>query len=136
MHFDVKQSARVVIACILVTIFAVPQSLMAEATEHVVSPSDLQAQLVTASQARQHNLETVRQFLSSDRAQKAMRSAHMNPAQVKTAVASLNDAELAQMASRAQKAQADFAAGVLGDRDLIIIILLIAALILVIVAVR
>jgi hypothetical protein len=136
MHFDVKQSARVVIACILVTIFAVPQGLMAQAAEHVVGPSDLQSQLVTTSQARQHNLDTVRQFLSSDRAQKALRSAHMNPEQVKTSVASLSDTELANLASRAEKAQADFAAGTLGDRDLIIIILLIAALILVIVAVR
>jgi hypothetical protein len=48
----------------------------------------------------------------------------------------LSDAELAQLASRAQKAQADFAAGDLSDRDLIIIILAVAALILIIVAVR
>jgi len=136
MHFDVKQSARVVIACMLVTIFSVPRSLMAQAAEHVVSPSDLQAQLVTASQARRHNLETVRQFLSSDRAQNALRSAHMNPEQVRNGVASLSDAELAQLASRAQKAQADFAAGTLGDRDLILIILAVAVLILIIVAVR
>jgi hypothetical protein len=55
---------------------------------------------------------------------------------VKKAVASLSDAELAQLASRAQKAQADFAAGHLSDRDLIIILVVIAALILIIVAVR
>jgi hypothetical protein len=60
----------------------------------------------------------------------------MDPAQVKTAVSTLNDAELAQLASRADKAQADFAAGRLSDRDLIIILVAIAALILIIVAVR
>ncbi|HTR66350.1 MAG TPA: PA2779 family protein [Terriglobales bacterium] len=136
MHFDVKQSARAVIACILVTIFAVPGSLMAQAAEHVVSPADLRAQLVGAAQARQHNLDTVRQFLSSERAQKALRSAHMNPEQVTKSVASLSDAELAQLAARADKAQANFAAGTLDDRDLILIILAIAALILIIVAVR
>ena len=136
MHFDLKQSVRAVVACMLVTIFAVPGSLMAQAAEHVVSPSDLQSQLVSAAQARQHNLDTVRQFVSSDRAQKALRSAHMNPEQVKTAVSVLSDAELAQLASRAEKAQANFAAGNLNDRDLIIIILAIAALILIIVAVR
>jgi len=136
MHLDVKQSARAVIACLLVTIFAVPQSLMAQAAQHVVSPSDLQAQLVTATRTRQHNLETVRQFLSSDRAQKALQSAHMNPEQVKTSIAVLSDAELAQLAGRAEKAQANFAAGTLDDRDLILIILAIAALILIIVAVR
>ncbi len=60
----------------------------------------------------------------------------MNPEQVKSAVSTLDDAELAQLASRAQKAQANFAAGTLSDRDLIIIIVAIAALILIIVAVR
>jgi hypothetical protein len=55
---------------------------------------------------------------------------------VKQGVATLSDQELAQLAARADKAQADFAAGTLSDRDLIIIILAVAALILIIVAVR
>ena len=42
----------------------------------------------------------------------------------------------AQLASRAEKAQADFAAGNLSDRDLLIIVLAVAALVLIIVAVR
>jgi hypothetical protein len=65
-----------------------------------------------------------------------LKAAHTDPEQVKKAVASLSDTELAQLASRAQKAQADFAAGHLSDRDLIIILVVIAALILIIVAVR
>jgi hypothetical protein len=48
----------------------------------------------------------------------------------------LSDQELAQLASRAQRAQAEFAAGRLSDRDLLILILGIAALVLIIVAVR
>ena len=46
------------------------------------------------------------------------------------------DQELARLASRADKAQADFAAGRLEDRDLLIIVVAIAALVLLIVAVR
>lgn len=134
MHIDLKQSARAVIACILVTVFAVPPSLLAQA--HVVSPADLRQATLAATQARRQNLEAVRQFFSSDMAQKALRSARMDPVQVTNAVSTLSDAELAQLASRAQKAQADFAAGDLSDRDLIIIILAVAALILIIVAVR
>jgi hypothetical protein len=60
----------------------------------------------------------------------------MDPMQVKTAVSSLSDQELAQLASRSTKAQADFAAGRIDDRDLLIILVAIAALILIIVAVR
>ena len=134
MHFDLKQFARIVTACILVTIFAVPPSLLAQT--HVVSPADLQKEALTATQARQQNLQKVKQFFSSEKAQKALKSAHMDAEQVKTAVSTLSDAELARLASRAQKAQADFAAGTLSDRDLILIIVAIAALILIIVAVR
>ena len=74
--------------------------------------------------------------MSSPIAEKALKSAHIDAKQVKDAVSQLNDQELAQLASRANKAQADFAAGSLSDRDLIIILVCIAALILIIVAVR
>jgi CHASE3 domain sensor protein len=60
----------------------------------------------------------------------------MDSKQVKDAVSRLSDSELSQLASRASKAQADFAAGTLSNRDLIIILVCIAALILIIVAVR
>jgi Flp pilus assembly protein TadB len=90
---------------------------------------------VAASQARQANLDTLNRFFSSDQAQKALTSAHMDPSQVTTAVSSLNDQELAQLAARANHAQGDFAAGNISDRDLLIILVCIAALILVIVAV-
>jgi hypothetical protein len=109
---------------------------LAGATAHVVSPSDLQQAAVQASAVRQQNVEQVRKFFSSEKANQALRSAHMNPEQVKNAVSTLDDAELARLASRAQKTQADFAAGTLSDRDLIIILVAIAALILIIVAVR
>jgi hypothetical protein len=134
MRFDLKQSARVAIACILVTIFSVPPSLLAQI--HVVSPADLQKEVLNATQRRELNVEKVRQFLSSEMAQKVLKTAHMNPEQVKTGVASLSDAELAQLASRADKARADFAAGTLSDRDLLLIILGIAVLVLIIIAVR
>ncbi|PYX19063.1 MAG: hypothetical protein DMG87_13120 [Acidobacteria bacterium] len=136
MRFDLRQSARYLTACLLVTIFTIPPSLMAQASSHIVSPSDLQKAALSATQVRQQNLASVRQFLSSDRATKALQSAHMDATQVKNAVSSLSDAELAQLASRAQKAQADFAAGNLNDRDILLIILGIAALVLIIVAVR
>jgi hypothetical protein len=134
MRFSVWQPVRTLMAGVLALFFAFPSNLAAQA--HVVSPADLQKEAMAASQARQRNLETVTQFLSSPRAQKALRSAHMDPTQVKTAVSSLSDQELAQLASRSTKAQADFAAGRIDDRDLLIILVAIAALILIIVAVR
>ncbi len=134
MHFVLRQSVRMVVALVLLTLFIVPTDLLAQS--HVVSPADLQKQVMSASQVREHNLQTVTNFLSTPTAEKALKSSHINPHQVRTAVSTLNDHELADLASRADKAQADFAAGNLSDRDLILIILGIAALVLIIVAVR
>jgi len=136
MRFDLRQSSRWAAALVLAAVFTLPQNLVAQAAGHVVSPSDLQQAVVKASTARQQNLEQVQQFFSSEKAQQALKSAHMNPEQVKSAVATLDDAEVAQLATRVQKTQADFAAGTLSDRDLIIILVAVAVLILIIVAVR
>jgi hypothetical protein len=134
MQFDLRQSLRAVIASVLVALFIVPTDLLAQS--HVVSPSDLHKQAVAASQVRQKNVETVQHFLSTPAAEKALKSAKIDPQQVKTAVSTLSDHDLAQLAARADRAQADFAAGSLSNRDLIWIILGIAVLVLIIVAVR
>ena len=136
MRFDFKQAVRITTACALAFLFAMPASLKAEVATHLVSPADLQKAAVAATQTREENLQAVQTFLSSDRAVKAIKDAHMDPQQVKTAAANLSDAELAKLATRAHNAQADFAAGNLSDRDLIVIILAIAVLVLIIVAVR
>ena len=136
MHFNVKRFVQVMTAYVLVTIFAIPQSLFAQAAAHVVTPAEMHKAAVDASRARQQNLDTVREFVSSEKARRALESARMSPQQIKDAVASLSDAELAQLASKVQKTQADFAAGTISNRDLIFILLGIAALILIIVAVR
>lgn len=122
-------------SCVLVALVGLPSILSAQT--HVVNPADLQKEVLAATGARQRNMETITGFLSSTtRVQKALGSVGIDPAQVKTAVSSLNDQELAQLAARAQKAQADFAAGRISDRDLLYILLGIAALILIIVAVH
>lgn len=134
MQFDLRQCLRMAVAVVLVALFTVPTEAIAQS--HVVSPADLQKEAVASSQVRQHNLDSVQRLLSTPAAEKAMKSAKMDPQQVQTAVSTLNDQELAQLAAKADKAQADFSAGTLGERDLILIILAIAVIILIIVAVR
>jgi hypothetical protein len=107
MQFDLRQTLRMAVATLLVALFIV-----------------------------QHNLDSIQRLLSTPTAEKALKSAKMDTQQVKTAVSTLNDQELAQLAARADKAQADFSAGNLSERDLILIILGIAVLVLIIVAVR
>jgi hypothetical protein len=134
MQFDLRQTLRMAVATLLVALFIVPTEALAQS--HVVSPADLQKATTAASQVRQHNMDSIQRLLSTPTAEKALKSAKMDPQQVKTAVSTLNDQELAQLAARADKAQADFAAGSLDQRDLILIILGVAVLILIIVAVR
>jgi hypothetical protein len=136
MSVDRKQLVRGLAISALTATLAAPQGLSAQASEHVVSPAELQKAAADASRARQQNRETLNEFFSSEKARQALKSAHTDPEQVRNAVAVLNDAELAQLASRAKKAQTDFAAGSINDRDLLIILVAIAALILIIVAVR
>ena len=129
-----RQFLRAATGSTLAVVFMIPQDSLAQS--HVVSPADLQNAVVAATQARQKNVETIRQFVSSPTAEKALKSAHIDAKQVKDAVSRLSDSELSQLAARASKAQADFVGGRLSDRDLIIILVAIAALILIIVAVR
>ena len=118
--------------CCLAAMFAIPSCLMAEST-HVVSPSDLQQSAVAASQLRQQNVEKVRAFLSTPIAEQAMKSAHVDATQVKNAVPNLSDQELAQLAARADHAQSQFAAGMLTNLDIALVILGVVVIILIIV---
>jgi len=121
-------------APLIAILFLAPRPMQAQ--DHVVAPSVLQKDLTNASAARQENEKKLEQFVSSPEAQGALKTAHIDGGQVKNAIPQLGDEDLAQMSARAEKAQKDFAAGRLSDRDLIIIILCIAALVLIIVAVR
>jgi hypothetical protein len=125
----VWQSVRVFAACLLVTMFVVPLNLAAQV--HVVSPSEFEQQALEQTRERQKNLEIVSRFFSSPTAQKAMAIVHTDPNQVKIGVSRLSDQELQRLSERAQKAQADFAAGNISDRDLLVIV--IAALVLVVI---
>jgi Flp pilus assembly protein TadB len=132
MRFDLWQSIRMLAACILLTICAT--GIMAQS--HVVSPTEIHKELVNTAQTRQQNLEKVKSLFSSDETRKAMEASKISPEKVDAAVSTLSDEELARLASRAEKLDKDFAAGRLSDRDLLIVLLGIAALVLIIVAVR
>ena len=123
-------------ALILLTGLFLLSATNAHAQNHVVSPTDIQKDVASASATRQQNQEEIKNFLSSDEARHAMKSAHIHPQQVTTAISQLSDSDLAQLAARSQKAQQDFAAGNIDNRDLLIILVAIAVLILIIVAVH
>ena len=136
MQFQIRQSARVFSAALLAVVVGSTQIAGAQANAHLVSPQDLRKATQSATQTREQNETTLRDFLSSSEAKKALDSAHMDAQQVQSAVSGLSDHEMSQLAARARNAQNDFAAGSMNDHDLLLILIAIAALILIIVAVH
>ena len=127
----VLQFLFVVFLSILLTI---PQNAMAQ--NHVVSSSDIQKDVAAASATREKEVAQLEGFFSSPQAQRAMKSSHITYQQVNSAVQQLSSDDLARLSARSETAQRDFAAGNISNRDLLIIILGILALILIIVAVH
>lgn len=101
--------------------------------DHIVSSQALQQQVESNSAERQRNIDTLENMLTLPEAQKAMRDAKVNPEQVKQAIPTLSDKELADLGARTRKAQQQFAAGFIGTGLFTIIILLVILIIVVIV---
>ncbi len=99
--------------------------------DHIVSSQVLQQQLVTAAATRQKNIDTLTNLLGTSIAQKAMRDAKVDPVQVKNAIPTLSDEELANLSGRVTKAQSDFSAGFLGVGLFTLIILVVILIIVV-----
>lgn len=133
MHSEQSRFVRAIMAAVFAAAMTASPVLAAPAPQHLVSPDQLQQSTVSASQARQRNIEEIRQFLSMPQAKEAFEKAHANPEEVKKAVSGLSDQELAQLSERATKAQHDFAAGLLGTETLILIIVAIILIILLVV---
>ncbi len=134
MSFARGRSARLFAAFVLVAVVAL--SAQAFAQDHVASTADLQKQAAASAATRQQQVESLQKAFSSPKVESALKAAKMDPAQIRTAVSSLSDADLAKLSARSSQAQQDFAGGRMDDRDLLLILVAIAALILIIVAVR
>jgi hypothetical protein len=97
---------------------------------HLVSPAQLNRQVQASAEARQKEIRNLTDFLSTPQAEKAMKEAKVDPVQVKTAIPSLSDAELADLSARADRARQDFAAGMSNNTLLIIILVLVAVILI------
>jgi hypothetical protein len=127
---------RGLIPAALMLVLACPADIFAQPApqEHLVTPQTMQQQLQSASQARQANIKTVTDFLSTPTADRAMRDGHFDPVQVRTAIPTLSDQELANLASRSASAQQRISAGALGFG--LTVILIIAIVIIIVVAIK
>jgi hypothetical protein len=114
-------------------VLAYPSGILAQSgsEEHIVSSQSLQQKLESSSAARQQQIATLTEFMSTPTANKAMRDAHIDPVQVQKAIPTLSDRDLASLSARASDTQQKFSAGALGIGLLTLIIVIIAVIIIV-----
>ena len=128
------RTVDLVFVLLLALVLAIPQGAIAQS--HVVSAADLQRDVAAASAARQRNVAQLESFFSSPEARQALKSNRIDYRQVKEAVPQLSNDDLARLSLLSQQTQKNFAAGDITNHDLLLILVGVAALILIIVAVR
>jgi hypothetical protein len=131
-----KLNVRQILAAI--TMFTVmsytagPQPLRAAET-HVINLSELQHDLKSSQQTRVNNLSDIERVLSLPAAQDALAKAHLSTERVTTAIAELDDTELAHLADRAREAEQDVEGGIivglLALIGLVVVILIVLAVV-------
>lgn len=128
-----KLAGRGALPLALLAVLSSPALVSAQATpdDHIVSSKALQQQVVNSAATRQTNIATLTNMLTTPVAQKAMHDAQVDPVEVRNAIPTLNDDELANLAGRVTKAQSDFAAGFMGIGLFTLIILLVIVIIVV-----
>ena len=135
MHFRVKMLVSMLAIAASLGLAGIPAGAQ-DQQQHVVSLSDLNKDAARPAQTRQSNEEAIRTLLSSDQAQKALKSANLDYQKVDKAVGQLSDEDLAKLAERSRRVQSGFAAGHISDRDLLWIIVIALAIIVLAIALR
>jgi hypothetical protein len=132
MHKLFTRTTELAFIMLLALVMLVPQDAFAQ--NHVISPSQLQRDVASASAIRQHDINQVDQFLATPGARQALESQHIDYQQVSVAVPQLSNQDLARLAKMSLDAQQKFAAGTISNRDLLWILVAVAVIILIVVA--
>ena len=130
MRMRGRQWMWIAVMALVLGLTAAPGRTLGQDKQHVVSLEELNKDAARPAQARQANEAVVRELLSSEAGQEALKSAKVDYQRVDKAIGQLSDEDLAKVAERSRQAESDFAAGGL-KATLIIVIILIVILIVV-----
>ena len=136
MRIRASWCSRALVVGAMLYVAGMPSQVQAQDQQHVVSLNELKQDAAKPAATRHADETAVKDFLSSQPAQKALKSADFDLQKVDKAVGRLSDEDVAKLAEKSRQAQKDFAAGNLSDRDLLWIILIIVAVLIVALAVR
>jgi hypothetical protein len=114
---------------VLLVSISIPVSYGAD--NHIVSTSDLQHAVQQQSQTRAENLAKVQSFFSSRLVIDTLKGAKVNSIQIRNAVSTLTNEELARLASQTQKIQNDVAGGGLTHRQVTYVIIAVTIIIVI-----
>lgn len=111
---------------------ALSTAMLAQSADHHVLPlNQLQQQAQTAAEQRQKNIADIERVLSYPAAQQALAKSDVNSDQMKQAVATLDDQELARLATQARASENDvkggLIVGILALIGLIVVIIIVVA---------
>jgi Flp pilus assembly protein TadB len=118
---------------LLATALLTASGVFAFASDHLASPEAVQGRLSGTSSARAADLSRVEGALSSPQAARAAASFGVDVRQVRSAVATLSDAELRDLAERAAALDRDPRAGLSHDVDQLLVIFLIVAIVILVI---
>jgi len=118
------------LACSVAMGFLACAAMPAWAAEHLVATGEIEARLAAADQGRQADLAGLERFLASPSAQHGARALGQDPRAVSRSLQALSDAELRDLAARAQALEQDPVAGLSSDVNQLLIIFLIVAIVI------
>ena len=121
------------VTALAVASFTTMPARAAGTDDHVLPLSELQKDLSSAAAKRAKDIEDIDRVLSLPVAQTELNKANLKPDQVKAAISTLNDEELARLADRARAAEQDvqggLIVGLLALIGLIVVIIIVVALV-------
>jgi hypothetical protein len=110
---------------------SVPTLLAETAGQHVLPLSELQHNAQSAAEQRQKNIQDIERVLSYPAAADALAKSNVNQDQMKRAVATLDDQELARLAAQARTSENDvkggLIVGILALIGLIVVIIIVVS---------
>jgi hypothetical protein len=131
MKFGSKQALSLALTFFLgVTCLSVQ---VAKADDHVVPLKELHDEAKSTSEQRTKNINDIERVLSYPAAAAALQKSNVNQDQMRRAVATLDDAELARLANQARASENDvkggFIVGILALIGLIVVIIIVVAVV-------
>lgn len=118
---------------LMATALLTTSAAVAFAGDHLASSETVQGRLLRASSARVADLSRVEGALSSPQAARAAVSLGLDVRRVRSAAATLSDAELRDLAGRAAALDRDPRSGLSHDVDQLLVIFLIVAIVILVI---